>query len=304
MHYRPSRRRPILCRQDRSKPRNLALSFFIQKVRATVDVQPSGNYADIQFTTREPVHALVEVSTRRFADFPDTTPAGQQPVAAFPAGSITMSRNDGLGDRQLQHSFRMDGLAPNRTYYFVITTSGANGGTFRYWDSFKTPDNRRVKIVFEKINFTRKKLGFVNQGAWTRQEELQLHAGVNGQWGTPSAGYWRYPRDGSFSHIGGSSPEPYDVYQPAGWETLNIEAVVENARDLLELKLLAFDRRSTVNVAALVFPADPRPRLVPNGPQTDAGRERYSPYAYWSTAFGEIDTTSGGTHQAGGGSFA
>lgn len=275
-------------------------TFFIQKVSAIPDVQQSGNYADIAFTTREPSHALIEVSTKSFADFPDTTPAGQEPPPAFPAGAVTMSRNDSLGPKQTQHAFRMDGLAPNRTFYYVVTTTGADGRTFRYWDSFKTPDNRRVKIVFEKINFTRKKLGFTSQNSWTLQEELQLHAGVNGQWGTPSAGYWRYPRDGSFSGIGGISPEPYNIYQPAGWETVNIEAIVENAPDLLQLKLLAFDRRSSNNAAALVFPADPRPTLY-DGPQIDAGVEFSN--AYWSTAIGEVDTTSGGTFQAGSGSF-
>lgn len=284
-------------------------TFFIQKVSAVPDAHPNGNFADIAFATREPSHALVEVSAKRFADFPDTTPAGQQPAPAFPAGAVTMSRNDSLGAKLTQHAFRMDGLAPNKTFYFVITTSGADGRTFRYWDSFKTPDNRRVKIVFEKINFTRKTLGLSysypnGKLTYAHAEALQLIAGVNGQWGAPDVGYWRYPRDGSFANIGGSTVS--NVYQPAGWETVNIEAIVENAPDRLALKLLAFDAASTKEhlkggyYVAATYPNDPRPTLF-EGPQTDAGHENSD--AYWSTAVGEIDTTSGGTFQAGSGSF-
>ncbi|MDQ3814418.1 MAG: tachylectin-related carbohydrate-binding protein, partial [Armatimonadota bacterium] len=126
-------------------------TFFIQKVNVSVKVQPESTWADIAFTTREPAHGLVEVSTRKSNDFPDTTPAGQQPAPAFPPGAVTMSINDNLGAKGTQHTLRVNGLLPSTTYYFVISATGADGRTFRYWDSFFTATNLTVKVVFEKL---------------------------------------------------------------------------------------------------------------------------------------------------------
>ena len=285
-------------------------NFFVQKVSAVVNVRPSGNYADIGFITSEPAYGLIEVSTKRFNDFPDITPAGQQPAPAFPRGAVTMSKNDSLDAKRTQHTFRMEGLGPNRTYYLVITTTGADGRTFRYTDSFQTPDSRRVKVVFEKVNFTKKELAAVAeypQGKLVivRRQGLQLHGGVNGQWGSPQTGYWRYPRDGSFADIGGILSG--GTYHPAGWEAVNIEAMVDRAPDQLQLKLLACDYesrkdRNTGYYGNPTFPADPRPG--PNyQPNSDAGYNDLSPQANWSTASGQIDTTMGGSYQAGTGTF-
>ena len=282
------------------KHKSPVFNFFVQKVSAEVNVRPSGNYADIAFTPTEPAYALLEVSAKRFNDFPDITPAGQQPPPAFPRGAVTMSKNDSLDAKQTQHSFRMEGLGPNRTYYYVITTTGADRRTFRYTDTFQTPDSRRVKVVFEKVNFTKKELAAVAeypQGKWVsvRRQGLQLHGGVNGQWGSPQTGYWRYPRDGSFADIGGILNG--GTYHPAGWEAVNIEAMVDRAPDQLQLKLLACDYesrkdRNTGYYGNPTFPADPRPG--PNyQPNSDAGYNFLSPQANWSTASGQIDTTMG-----------
>ncbi|BCM94457.1 hypothetical protein IAD21_06364 [Abditibacteriota bacterium] len=275
-------------------------------------VEALGNSADISFDTKEACWAQVEVSKRKINDFPIETPAGQQPVSAFPAGAVTLSVNDSLGPQQTKHTMHFPALAPNTNYSYVITATASDGRKFRDWGTLKTLDNRRVTVVFEKVNFTKKELDsdatYPNgRLVMVKREGLQLHGGINDQWGTVGTGYWRYPRDGSFADIGGLGS--YNNYRPAGWETININARIDRAPDHLLLRLLACDRESrrisdpNGFYTTPTFPTDPRPKEYPASPHTDAGYGRYNPYAYWSTASGDIDTTMGGTYQPGTVSF-
>ncbi len=113
-------------------------NFFIQNPKVEVRVLRGMTSAEFAFTTKEPSHGRVEISTRRYGDFPDTTPAGQPFAPPFPPGAVTLSWNDGLGPKSTQHSFRMPELTPNIVYYFVITAAGPDGRTFRYAHNFST----------------------------------------------------------------------------------------------------------------------------------------------------------------------
>ncbi len=252
--------------------RSSPFTFFIQKVSATPDVSARGNYADIAFTTMEPSHAVVEVSTKPSSDFPDTTPAGRQPAPAFPPGTVTMSRNDMLGAKQSAHSFRMDGLGPNRTYYFVVTSTGADGRTYRYGDHFKTFDSRRVKLVFERVHFTYKDL---NHGASDAPKPgIRADAFTNGLEGVTSTGPWCFPPDPSWAS--GLWPRDIplaDASGPPNWD-VHIEAVTNSAADQLPIALQVSYWKDTIF-----------------GPEC------------WTTAADTLDTTLGGTNQAGAGSF-
>ncbi len=269
---------------------------FIQNVSADSFVAATGNCVRIAFTTREPANCSIEMAARPCNDVADATAAGQRPGPAFPPGAVTITRNDAPGPKP-QHSYRVDGLAPDRTYYYVITAAGADGRTYRYWDTVKTLYSRRVRLVFERVHFTFKSL-YPSDLAHGNPNGLQAQAAANDEWGTPYTGYWRYPRDGSWA----------DLNVPVDWD-VNIEAVVDRAADQLLLRLLVMDEfcrypqvvsGNDINPDP-VYPADPRPwggRPVDYGSFGGTAEE-----PNWTTATGSLDTTMDGTNRAASGSF-
>jgi len=263
---------------------------FIQNVRAQAGVRESGHYADIAFTTKEPVLALVTVSTTQFTHFPDMTGAGENLMPAFPPDAATLSTNELLGETKTQHSLRQVRLGPDRRYYFVIKATDAQGRIWRKEGSFSTLLGRRVKVVIEKIHIVN------NQTAYPYLpplDRLQFSCNANGGWGAPGTGYWRFPRDGTFA-----------LAAQGSWVDVNIEADVETnpnvgeAPDEMYVGVLACNpecrKEPRGEFRNRTYPDDPRPF------QKDAGISSGDvPFPIWTIAKALVDTTMGGTFQPG-----
>ncbi len=118
------------------KRRPTPFNFFIRDpgVRVLSDL----TRAEVTFTTREPTHGRVEISTAPPADFPDVVPAGRPPGPSFPSDAVTMSWNNALGPKATRHDFRTFGLTPRTSYYCVLSASNAAGQTFRCAHQFTT----------------------------------------------------------------------------------------------------------------------------------------------------------------------